>query len=61
MYLIKTGDKNMKDLTPLEQKGQSRDFEMAKQKANKLLKSFAQFEIINSKTKGCVYFQTRDA
>jgi len=50
----------MKDLTLLEQKGQSQDFEMAKQKANKLLKSFAQVETIDSKTKECVYFQTRD-
>lgn len=61
MYLIRAGDLESKDSTPLEQKGQSQDFETAKQKANKLLKSFAQVEIVDSKTKECVYFQTRDA
>jgi hypothetical protein len=51
----------IKDSKPLEQKGQSQDFERAKQKADKLSKSFAQVEVIDLKTKECVYFQTRDA
>lgn len=54
------GDLEIKDSRPLEQKGQSQDFERAKQKADKLLKSFAQVEVVNSKTNECVYFQTRD-
>ena len=61
MYLIKAGDLETDNSAPLEQKGQSQDFETAKQKANKLLKTFAQVEIIESKTKECVYFQTRDS
>ena len=61
MYLIKAGDIERKDSEPLETKGQSRDFEMAKQKANKLLKSFAQVEIIESETNECVHFQTRSS
>ena len=60
MYLIKAGDIEMKGSKPIEQVGQSQDFEQAKQKADKLLKSFEQIEIIDSKTKECVYFQTRD-
>lgn len=59
MYLIKAGDLEIKDSSPLEQKGQAQDFEKAKQKANKLLKSFAQVEVVDSKTNECVYFQTR--
>ncbi len=54
------GDLEIKDSKPLEQKGQSQDFERAKKKADKLLKSFAQVEVIDSRTKECVYFQTRD-
>jgi hypothetical protein len=61
MYLIKAGDTETKDSIPLEQKGHSQDFEAAKQKANKLLKSFSQVEIIDSKTNECVYFQTQKA
>jgi len=38
MYLIKAGDLEMKDSRPLEQKRQSQDFEMAKCKADKLLR-----------------------
>ncbi len=59
MLLIKAGDLEIKDSIPLEQKGQSQDFERAKRKADKLLKSFAQVEVIDSKTNECVYFQTR--
>lgn len=58
MYLIKAGDVEIIDSKPLEQKGQSQDFETAKRKADKLLKSFAQVEVIDSKTNECVYFQT---
>ena len=53
------GDLEIKDSRPLEQKGQSQDFEKAKRKAEKLLKFFAQIEVIDSKTNTCVYFQTR--
>lgn len=60
MYLIKAGDLEATDSSPLEQKGQTQDFERAKQKANKLLKRFAQVEITDSKTDECVYFQTRN-
>jgi len=60
MYLIMAGDLEMKDSRPLEQKGQSQDFETAKQKADKLSKSFAQVEVIDSKIKERIYFQTRD-
>jgi hypothetical protein len=60
MFLIKAGDLEIKDSIPLEQKGQSQDFERAKRKADKLLKSFAQVEVVDSKTNECVYFQTRD-
>lgn len=60
MFLIKAGDLENQDSKPLEQKGQSQDFQTAKQKARKLLKSFAQVEIIDSVTKQCVDFQTRE-
>ncbi len=60
MFLIKAGDLEIKDSIPLEQKGQSQDFERAKRKADKLLKSFTQVEVVDSKTNECVYFQTRD-
>ncbi len=53
------GDLETKDSRPLEQKGQSQDFETAQHKADKLLKSFAQVEVIDSKTNECVYFQIR--
>jgi hypothetical protein len=59
MFLIKAGEVEMLDSKPLELKGRSQDFEQAKRKANKLLKSFAQIEIIESETNECVYFQTR--
>lgn len=60
MYLIKAGDSEIKDSGPLEQKGQSQDFETAKRKADKLLKSFAQVEVVDSVTNECLYFRTRD-
>ncbi len=60
MYLIKAGDLEIKNSKPLEQKGQSQDYETAKRKADKLLKSFAQVEVIDSKTNECLYFQTRN-
>jgi hypothetical protein len=59
MFLIKAGDIEMKDSKPLELKGKSSDFERAKQKADKLLKTFNQVEVIDSKTNECVYFQIR--
>jgi len=58
MYLIKAGNIEINDSTPLEQKGQSQDFEQAKRKAHKLLKFFKQVEIIDSRTKQCIYFLT---
>ncbi len=61
MFLIKAGEIEKKDSAPLELKGQTKDFERAKQKANKLLKSFAQVEIIEAETNSCVYFQTSGA
>jgi len=51
MYLIKAGDIETKDSAPLELKGQAQDFEQAKRKANKLLKSFSQVEIVDAGTK----------
>jgi hypothetical protein len=60
MYLIKAGNLESKDLKPLEQKAQAQDFEQAKRKANKLLKSFSQIEIIDSKTDQCVHFLTTE-
>ena len=48
MYLIKAGSVDINDSTPLEIKGQAQDFEQAKRKAHKLLKSFDQVEIIDS-------------
>jgi hypothetical protein len=61
MYLIMAGDLEIKDSKALEQKGKFQDFEQAKRKADKLSKSFAQVEVIDSKTNECLYFQTRDA
>jgi hypothetical protein len=60
MYLINAGEREVKDSKPLERKGQSNDFEAAKQKADKLLKLFAQVEVVDAKTKECIYFQTRE-
>jgi hypothetical protein len=60
MFLIKAGEVETINSEPLEVKGQSQDFEEAKRKANKLLKSFAQVEIIESVTNECVHFQTRN-
>ncbi len=60
MYLIKAGDLETQDSRPLEQKGQSQDFERAKKKAIKLSKSFEQVEVVDSETNECVYFQTKD-
>jgi hypothetical protein len=57
MYLIKAGEIEMTNSKPLELKGQAQDFERAKQKAHKLLKSFAQVEIIDAGTEQCVHFQ----
>ena len=56
MYLIKAGEIETNSSKPLELKGQSNDFEQAKQKANKLLKSFPQVEIIDSGTNECIHF-----
>lgn len=61
MYLINAGEREVKDSKPLERKGQLNDFEAAKKKADKLLKSFAQVEVADAKTKECVYFQVREA
>jgi hypothetical protein len=60
MFLIKAGDIEVKDSKPLELKGKSSDFERAKQKADKLLKTFNQVEVIDSKTDECVYFQIKN-
>jgi hypothetical protein len=59
MYLIKAGGIDKNDTEPFEVKGRSQDFERAKHKANKLLKFFAQVEIIDAETKQCVHFVTR--
>ena len=58
MYLIRAGDLEIKDSTPLELKGQAADFELAKRKAHKLLRSFSQVEIIDAGTNQCVHFLT---
>ena len=60
MFLIKAGDIEVKDSKPLELKGKSSDFERAKQKADKLLKTFNQVEVVDSKTNECVYFQIKN-
>ena len=60
MFLIKAGDREVIGSTPLEQKGQAQDFELAKRKADKLLKLFAQVEVVDAKTNECVYFQTKN-
>lgn len=60
MFLIKAGEIENQDSKPLELKGQSHDFEQAKRKAHKLLKSFDQVEIVDSVTNQCVHFQTRE-
>ena len=60
MYLIKAGEKEIKGSKPLELKGRSHDFEQAKQKANKLLKSNSQVEIIDEGTNQCVHFMVKE-
>ena len=60
MFLIKAGDLEVTNSKPLERRGQLQDFESAKRKAGKLLKSFAQVELVDSKTNECVYFQAKD-
>jgi hypothetical protein len=60
MFLINAGNIGIKDSKPMVLKGKSQDFEQAKQKANKLLKSFAQVEIVDSATNECVHFQSRE-
>ncbi len=50
----------MADSMPLERKGQSNDFEKAKQLANKLFKTFAQVEVVEALTNECVYFLSKD-
>lgn len=60
MFLIKAGELEKPDSTPLELKGQLQDFEKAKRKAHKLLKSFDQVEIVDSVTNQCIYFQTKN-
>jgi hypothetical protein len=59
MYLIKAGEIEINGSKPLEQKSQAHDFEQAKKKANKLLKSFPQVEIIDGGTNQCVHFLVR--
>ena len=59
MYLIKAGDAEVEDSKPIEQKGQSQDFEKAKKKAIKLLKSYEQVEVVDAVTNECVLFLTR--
>ena len=61
MYFINAGELEIENSEPLERKGQSNDFQAAKQKADKLIKLFAQVEVVDAKTKECVYFQTRTA
>ena len=56
MYLIKAGEIETKNSNPLELKGQTQDFEQAKRKAIKLLKSFSQVEIVDAGTNECVHF-----
>jgi len=60
MYLIKAGEFETNGSKPLELKCQVHDFEHAKQKANKLLKSFAQVEIIDGGTNQCVHFLIKE-
>lgn len=51
MYLINAGELEIENSEPLERKGQSNDFQAAKQKADKLIKLFAQVEVVDAKTK----------
>ncbi len=60
MYLIKAGEIETNGSEPLELKCRAHDFEHAKQKANKLLKSFPQVEIIDGVTNQCVHFLTQE-
>ena len=57
MYVINVGQSEVKNSKSLERRGQSNDFEAAKRKADKLLKSFAQVVAVDAKTKECVYLQ----
>jgi hypothetical protein len=59
MYLIKAGEIETKNSNPLQLKGQSQDFEQAKRKAIKLLKSFSQVEVVDAETNQCVHFLTK--
>lgn len=59
MFLIKAGEIETTDSRPLEIKARFQDFEKAKRKAQTLLRSFEQVEIVESDTNECVYFQTR--
>ena len=59
MYLIKAGAIERKNSKPLELKAQSQDFERAKKKAIKLLKTFDQVEIVDSTTEQCLHFLTK--
>lgn len=61
MYLIKAGEIEIKDSQPLEKKDQARDFEQAKRKANKLLKSYSQVEIIDAESNQCVHFLIKES
>ena len=60
MYFINAGELEVENSKPLERKGKSNDFEAAKQKNDKFLKSFAQPEVGDAKTKECIHFQTRN-
>ena len=59
MFLIKAGELEIPDSKPLELKGKVQDFESAKRKADKLFRSYAQVEIVDSETNECVHFQSR--
>ena len=59
MFLIKAGELEIRDSKPLELKGKAHDFESAKRKADKLFRSYAQVEIVDSETNECVHFQSR--
>lgn len=60
MYLIKAGEIESDSSKPLELKSQAHDFERAKQKANKLLKSFSQVEIVDAGSNQCVHFLRKE-
>jgi len=60
MYFINAGELEIENSKLLERKGQSNDFQAAKRKADKLLKLFAQVEVVDAKTNECVYFQIKN-